>query len=83
MLVYRLQRLSPFGNFLENIGGPGGPDQRLGLCIVVLQVGFDCVDVAEDTAADGVVVDYAEESFDEIDPGGRCRGEVEVMAGGV
>src|SRR5208337_212459 len=32
-------------------------------------------------AADGVAGDQAEEAFDQIDRGGRCRGEVEVKAG--
>ena len=49
---------------------------------MLLQVGFDCGlefgDAAEDAAADGVVGDQAEEPFDQIDPRGRCRGEVEV-----
>ena len=62
----------------------GGPDEGLGLGIVLLQVGFDCGlefgDAAEHAAADGVAGDQAEEAFDLIDPGGRCRGEVEVEA---
>jgi hypothetical protein len=77
--------LSPSGNFLEDIGGLGGPYEGLWLGIVELQVGFDCGlefgDAAEDAAADGVAGDQTEESFDQIDPGSRCRGEVEVEAG--
>src|SRR6516165_6885020 len=62
-----------------------GPDEWLGLGVVLLQVGFDCglefSNAAEDAAADGVAGDQAEEAFDQIDPGGRSRGEVEVEAG--
>ena len=51
---------------------------------MLLQVGFDrgleFSDAAEDTAADGVVGDQAEEAFAQVDPGGRCRGEVEAEA---
>ena len=49
------------------------------------QVGIDCGlefgDAVEDAASNGVIGDQAEEPFDQIDPGGRCRGEVEVEAG--
>jgi hypothetical protein len=77
--------LSPSGDFLEDVGGWGGPDEGLGLGVVLLQVGFDCGvefgNAAEDATADGVAGDKAEEAFDQINPGGRCRGEVEVEAG--
>ena len=52
---------------------------------MLLKVGFDggveFGDAVEDAASNGVVGDQAEEPFDEIDPGGRCRGEVKVKAG--
>ena len=34
----------------------------------------------EDAAPDGLVSDQAEEPFDQIDPSGRGRGEVDVKA---
>ena len=52
---------------------------------MLLEIGLDCrlefSDAAEDAAADGVAGDQAEEAFDQIDPGGRGRSEVEVEAG--
>jgi hypothetical protein len=82
--VYRLYRSSPSGDFLEDGGGSGGPDEWLGFGIVLLQIGFDggdqFVHAAEDAASNGVVGDQAEKPFDEIDPGRRCRGEVKVEA---
>ena len=63
----------------------GGPNERLGVGIVVLQVGFDCGlefgDTMENATADGVAGDQAEEALDLIDPGGRCGREVEMEAG--
>ena len=77
--------LSPSGDFFEDVSGGGGPDERFGFDVVLLEIGFDCrlefSDAAEDAAADGVAGDQAEEAFDQIDPGGRGRGEVEVEAG--
>jgi hypothetical protein len=35
--------VSPFGNFLQDIGGWGGSDEGLGLGIVFLQAGFDYI----------------------------------------
>ena len=64
----------------------GGPDERFGVGIVLVEVGFDggleFGDAVEHAAADGVFGDQAEEALDEIDPGGGSRGEVEVEARG-
>ena len=35
--------MSPFGNFLQDIGGWGGSDEGLGLGIVLLKAGFDYI----------------------------------------
>ena len=46
----------PSGDFFEDVGGRGGPDERFGFGIVLLEIGFDCGlefgDAAEDAAAD-------------------------------
>ena len=50
----------------------GGPDERFGVGIVLVQVGFDggleFGDAAKHAAADGVLGDQAEEAFDQVDP---------------
>ena len=69
--------MSPAGDPHKDVGGWGGPDERLGFGIVLVQIGFDggdqFVQAAEDAAANGVIGDQAEEPLHQIDPGRRCR----------
>jgi hypothetical protein len=79
--------LSPAGNLFEDFGGWGGPDERLGIGIVMLQIGLDngleVSDACEDAAADAVAGDLGEEPFDHVEPGGRGRGEMQMETYGV
>jgi hypothetical protein len=63
--------LSSSGDFFECVSGSGGPDERFGVEIVLVQAGFDggleFADAAKRAAADGVRVDQAEEAFDRVD----------------
>jgi hypothetical protein len=72
--------LSPPGDFFEDIGGWGGPDEGVWIGIMMRQVicdgRFEIGDAVKDAAADGILSDQAEEALDQIDPGRRSRREV-------
>ena len=59
-------------DFIEDFTGCCGPDERLGVCVVVVQVTIDTLfefgDTVEDTASDGVLGDETEEALDLIEP---------------
>ncbi len=78
--------MSSSGDFFEDVGCRGGPDERFGVSIVLLEINFDrgleFGHAVEHAAADGVFSDQAEEALDEIDPGGGSRREMEVGGGG-
>ena len=70
--------------FTADLLGGFGPNERLGLPIVVLNVSPDGVlqfsNRPEDAATDAPSGDGGEEAFDRVEPGCRCRGEVEHPA---
>src|SRR5512134_701810 len=84
ILVYRFQRLFRAGDFLEDGGCGSGPDERLGAGIVLFEVGHDrglqLGDAVEGATADAFVGDFGEEAFDQVEPGRRGRGEVQMEA---
>ena len=77
--------VSRAGDLCEDFFGRFGPDEGLGVCIVVFEVvvngGFEFGDRGEDTAPDALLSDQAEEALDLIEPGSRGGGEVQVKAG--
>jgi hypothetical protein len=64
--------LSPSGDFFEDIGGWGGPDEGAWIGIMMLQVIFDrhfeVGNAVKDAASDGIPGDQAEKALDEVDP---------------
>ena len=71
-------------DFGEDGFGSGRPDVRLGIGIVGVEVCLDAGDqvghAGEDAAAKVLVGQIAEPAFDLVEPGRRCRGEVQVKA---
>lgn len=62
----------------------GGPDERLGSLIVLLNVVHDCLnqllDATERAASDAVVGDFAKPAFDQIQPGTAGGREMDVKS---
>ena len=73
------------GDLFEDLAGRLGPDEWLGVCIVVFQVfhdgAFELRDTLEGAAADTFSGDLGEEPFDHVKPGSRSRREVQMEAG--
>ena len=73
------------GDFFEDFVGGFGPDERLWIGIVVVQVVMDSAlkfgDALEGAAADAVSRDLGEEALNHVEPGGRGRREVQMEAG--
>ena len=72
------------GELFENGLGRFGPDEGLGGFVVVFDVagdfGFEFGDGFEDAASDSPAGDGREEALDGVEPGGRCRREMEDPA---
>ena len=72
------------GDCLEDGIGCLGPDEWLGVVIVVLNegsdIGLELIDAAMDAALDLLVGEQREPAFDLVEPGGAGRREVEVVA---
>jgi transposase len=73
------------GDFFEDFAGGLGPDEGLGVGIVVFEIvhdgAFELGDACEDAAADAVAGDLGEEPLDHVEPGRRGGREVQVKAG--
>ena len=73
------------GDFFEAFVGGFGPEERLWISIVVVQVVMDSAlkfgDAVEGAAADAVSRDLSEEALNYVEPGGRGGGKVQVEAG--
>src|SRR3977135_1683443 len=69
----------------EDLFGGGGPEEWFRVVVVhaevVLDRGYQVGDAVEGAAADGFGGDVGEEAFDQVEPGGRGWGEVQVEAG--
>ena len=80
----RFERTARTGDFCEDFFRRFGPDEGLGVSIVMVEVlvdgRFELGNGGEDAASDAVLGDQAEEALDLIEPGGRGRGEVQVKA---
>ena len=80
--MFRLQRLLSTADLGEDVGGSGGPDEGLGVPVVLGEVAMDgdlqVGNALEDTAADALAGDLGEEALDEIEPGRRGWSEVQV-----
>ena len=72
------------GGFFENGGGGCGPDEGNRVVIVDGEIVVDGLlqlgDAFEDAAPDAFSGDLGEEALDHVEPGGRCRGEMDVEA---
>ena len=83
-LVQRRQRLNPAGDLAEDGAGIGGPDEGLGLGIVVLDEavdrGLEVDDRAEHATLEPAAGEPGEEGLDRVQPGAGGRGEVEDEA---
>ena len=70
--------VSRAGDLCEDFFGGFGPDERLGVGIVVFEVvvngSFEFGDGGEDAATDALLSNQAEEALDLIEPGGRGGG---------
>lgn len=73
------------GDLFEDLARRLGPDEGLGVGIVVLQVfhngAVELRDALEDAAADAVSGDLGEEPLNHVEPGSRGRREVQMEAG--
>ena len=73
------------GDLFEDFAGRLGPDEWLGVCVVVFQVfhdgAFELRDTLEGAAADTFSGDLGEEPLDHVEPGSRGRREVQMEAG--
>src|SRR6202453_5454772 len=71
-------------NFGDDVLGGGFPDKWLGIVVPVLCPGGDCGgevgDAAECAAAQAFVGEFFEPAFDQVQPGTRGRGVVQVPA---
>jgi hypothetical protein len=60
------------GDFLKDVAGLGGPDERLGIVVVAVDVVTDSHDelfeIVEDAAPDAVFGEIAEEALDHVQP---------------
>ena len=69
-------------DFFQDISGAGGPDERLGALVVVIDVISDCgdefFDIAKDAAAQPVLSQIAKEAFYHVEPGRTGGREVHV-----
>ena len=83
--MFRLQRLLSTADLGEDVGGSGGPDEGLGVPVVLGEVAMDgdlqVGNALEDSAADALAGDLGEEALDEIEPGRRGWSEVQVEPG--
>jgi hypothetical protein len=72
------------GDFFEDVGSFGGPDEGLWILVVVVDVVADGQDelfeVAEDAAPQLVLCQVTEEAFNHIEPTGRGWSEVNMEA---
>src|SRR5271168_1699328 len=75
---------SPF-DLLEDVAGFGGPDERLGMFIMTVDVLVDSCDeflnATESSAAQPIFRQVAEEAFHHVQPGAACGSEVHAEAG--
>lgn len=80
----RLQRLLPAPDLFGDVGGGCGPDERLGMVVVLGKVAVDgdleASDALEDATPDTLAGDLGEEPPDQVEPGGRGRREMQVKA---
>ena len=69
-------------DLLQDISGAGGPDERLGALVVVIDVvsdrGDEFFDIAKDAAAQPVLSQIPKEAFHHIQPGRTGGREVHV-----
>ena len=74
----RFERTSRTDDFWEDFFCRFGPDEGLGVGIVMVEVlvdgRFELGNGGEDAASDAVLGDQAEEALDLIEPGGRGGG---------
>ena len=70
------------GDFFEDFTGGLGPDEGLGIGIVVVEVihdgGLELGDAREGAASNAVAGDLGEEALDHVEPGSGGRREVEM-----
>ena len=68
----------------EDAVGVCGPDEGFGVIVDFLDAavdgGLEIDNRAEDAAAEAASGELGEEAFDGVEPGGRCRGEVDGPA---
>src|SRR5665647_840593 len=71
----------PASDGSDDLVGVGGPDERLGLVIVLLEEsvdrGLQVSNGPEDTSLEPALCERREEALDRIEPGRVCRREVE------
>ncbi len=70
------------GDFFQDVVGSGGPDEGLGILIVVIDIftnGHDeLLKIAENATAYTFLGQVAEETFNHVQPGGGSRREGDV-----
>ena len=81
-LVLRFQRLFPTGDLFDDGTGGSGPDEGLGVGVVVIEVVFDCGlqldDGAEHAATDALSGNLGEKALYQVEPAGRGRRKMHV-----
>ena len=83
--MFRLQRFLPASDLGHDGGSLGGPDEWLGVIVVLSEVALhgdlQVGDALENAAADALAGDLGEEALDEIEPRRPGGGEVEPEPG--
>ncbi len=84
-LVLRFQRLFPTVDLFNNGTGRSGPDEGLGVGVVVVEVVVDghlqLDDGVEHAATDALSGDLGKETFDQVEPRRRGRREMQLEPG--